>query len=115
MIYTKSENDYKTEIVNEIFIKNNMKRAKIIINNKQNDLKENIENEKQKLKIKIKFLDNIIYFDSMFEGCKSLSFVNNFQYINTKYLKTINDLFTRCYALLYIDDISNWNLNNVNT
>ena len=46
MIYKKVKNRNNTKIVNETFIYNNMKRAKIIIDNKQNDLKENIVNEK---------------------------------------------------------------------
>ena len=69
MIYTKINNKNYTKIVNKIFLLNNLERVKIIINNKQNDLKENIENEKQNLKIKIKFLDYIIYLESMFEDC----------------------------------------------
>ena len=44
MIYEKFENNKATRIIDETFRLNNKKRAKIIINNKQNDLKENIEN-----------------------------------------------------------------------
>ena len=79
MIYKRDEYRKYINIVNEKFILNNMKRTKIIINNKQNDLKGNIENEKQNLKIKIKFLDNIIYLESMFKDCRLLSSVNNFK------------------------------------
>ena len=50
----------------------------------------------------------------MFRDCKSLLSVQNFHNINTKYLKTIYDLFRGCSSLLYIDDISNWNINNIN-
>jgi len=60
MIYKETENNKKTKILNEKFILNNMKRAKIIINNKQYKLKEIIENKNKKIfKIKIKFLDII--------------------------------------------------------
>ena len=52
-----------TKIVNKKFILNNIKRTKLIIENKKNNLKENFENKKQIIKIKIKFLDNILYLN----------------------------------------------------
>ena len=50
----------------------------------------------------------------MFKNCNLLYSINNFLNLNTKYLKTIYDLFYGCNSLYYIDDISEWNLNNVN-
>jgi len=47
MLYRSIENKNETKIFNVKFISTNIKRAKIIINNKQYDLKENIENKKQ--------------------------------------------------------------------
>ena len=91
-----------------------MKRIKMIMNNKQYDLEESFENQKQFCKIKILVLDNIIYLDSMFKDCKSLTGVYSFQKLITKHLKTIYNLFYGCISLLYIDDISNWNINNIN-
>jgi len=114
MIYKTNEFNNKIKILNEIFITNNKRRTKIIINNKQYNLRGNIENKSIFLKIKIKFLDNIIKLNSMFKECKSLNSVHNFKSINTIYLKTIYDLFYGCCSLLYIDDISDWNLNKVN-
>jgi len=114
MIYKNTENKKVIKIFDKIFVLNNIKAAKIIINNKQKDLEEDILNEKHNFKIKIKFLNNIFYLNSMFRDCQSLISVNNFQNINTKYLKNISDLFYGCSSLLYIDDISNWNVNNIN-
>ena len=115
MIYKKNDIIKDTKIFNTIFILKNKKKARIIINNKLNNLEENIENKKQIFKIQIKFLDIILYLNSMFENCKSLSSVDNFQNINTKYLKKkICCLFCGCNSLLYINDISNWNLKNIN-
>ena len=54
MIYMNIENIKKIKILNKIFISNNIKRAKIIINNKQYKLKNIIEN-KTKKNFKIKF------------------------------------------------------------
>ena len=64
IIFDTTENK-EIKIYNEEFITNNMKRAKIIINNKQYELKGNIENLKRPFKIEIKFLDNIIKLNSM--------------------------------------------------
>ena len=57
---------------NDLFISNNINRAKIIINNKQYKLNEDIENQLQSVKIKIKFLDNIIKLNFMLSNCESL-------------------------------------------
>ena len=88
MIYKDYKNK-EIKIINGDFIKNNIKRAKMIINSKQYILKENIENIKRTFKIKIKFIDNIIKLNSMFRNCKSLNSIHNFGNLNTKYIKTI--------------------------
>ena len=74
MKYKITEN--QTKIIDKEFILKNRKRAKIIINNKQYELKEYIYNKKynHSFKIEIKFLDNIFYLKYMFNECKSLSF-----------------------------------------
>ena len=111
MIYEATKNK-KIKIFNEEFILNNIKRARMIINNKQYYLKEIVENRKRTFKIKIKFLDIIIYLNSMFKDCKSLSSVYNYQNFNTKYLKAICNLFEGCISLFYIEDIP-WNIKNI--
>ena len=110
MEYRANESNKDIKIFNQIFISNNMKRAKVYINNKQYDLKENIESKINK--IKIKFFDNIIYLNSMFKGCETLfSVLLN---LDTKYLKTIHDLFYGCKSLLNIEDISsNWHIDYI--
>ena len=116
MKYERDKNTNEIKIFNKIFVLNNKKIVKIIINNKQFELKENIINEKLivKIKIKIKFLDNIINLNSMFKDCKLLSSIYNFGNLNTKYLKSMHDLFYGCILLSKIDDISNWNTNYIN-
>jgi len=113
MKYEINENNKVINIFNSIFTFNNMKRAIIIINNKQYIFKK-IKTKKKWLEVKIKFLDNIINLSSMFKDCELLSYVYNFHNFNTKNLKTVNDLFYKCKLLLNIDDISNWNISNVN-
>jgi len=108
MRYKNLGNLNSIKILDKRFILNNIKRANIIINSKEYKLKENIKNNELKTEffIKIKFLDNIIYLNSMLKGCKSLSHIYNFQNLNTKYLKTLFCLFYGCNSLKYIDDIS---------
>lgn len=50
----------------------------------------------------------------MFKDCISLSSVYNFKNLITQYLSSIYKLFYGCSSLIYIDDISNWNLDNIN-
>ena len=112
MIYKNNGYNKEVSIFNKIFISKNKSRTKIIINNKQYELKENIENQKHFYQIiKIKFFDYIFFSNCMFRDCKSLSSVHNFGNINTKYLETIFNLFEGCSSLLYIDNLSNWNIN----
>ena len=101
MIYKITKINKEIKIFNEIFISNNKKRAKIIINNKQYELKENLENLKHfEQIIKIKFFDSIFYLNCMFQDCESLYSVKNFQNINTNKLKEIYSLFEGCYSLI---------------
>jgi len=55
MIYETKINDKEIQILNKIFISNNMGRAKLILNNRERKLTENIKNESQNYKIKEKF------------------------------------------------------------
>ena len=113
MKYTTNKNK-EIKIFDKIFLSKNIKRAKMIINNKQYNLKKNITREMKKvIKIKIYFLDIIIRLNSMFKNCKSLSSIYNLQYLNTKYLEAMHDLFYGCSLLSYIDGISNWNINKI--
>ena len=57
MIYKTNESNKKIKIFNKEFIKNNIKRAKIIIKNKIYDLKEDIKSEKQIIKVGLKFIE----------------------------------------------------------
>ena len=115
IIYKNTGSNKKIKIFDKTFILKNNKRAKIIIKNKQYELKENLKNQKHFNQIiKIKFFDYIFYLNCMFKDCKSLSSIKNFQNINTKNLKEIYGLFEECNSLLYINDISNWNMNKIN-
>ena len=114
MIYKNNGNNRQIKIFNEIFISNNKKRAKIIINNKQYELKDNLENQKHfKQIIKIKFFDCIFYLNCMFKDCESLSSIKNFQNINMNKINDISQMFFKCSSLKEISDISKWDLSNI--
>ena len=88
MIYKNIGNNKELKIFNKIFISENNKRTKIIINNKQYELKENSENPKTFLqKIKIKFFDYILYSNCMFKDCESLLSVTKFSKYKYKTFK----------------------------
>ena len=47
MIYKISENRKEISILSKTFMRNNIKRTKIILDNKKYDLKQNIERKKR--------------------------------------------------------------------
>ena len=67
-----------TEILNREFVEISKNKAKIVLNNKQYNLKAKVRNKNIKIsfKIKIKFLENVINLDSMFNGCEMLISAN---------------------------------------
>ena len=93
LIYQTDKRNNNINIFNERFVKMNKNRAIIIINNKQYNLTSIINNKKKDeifLKIKIKFLENMIDINSMFKDCNLLKSVKKFSNFNTKNLKKIN-------------------------
>ena len=95
MFYQNDEKNNETKIFGQKFVKTNNKKAKIIINNKQYNLREKIKNIKDNIifKIKIKFLENMVNLDSMFKECDMLLKVEKFSNFKTNYLKNLNYLF----------------------
>jgi len=139
MIYKAKENNKEIKLFNKIFILNNYRKTKIIINNKkQHIFKEKINNNNNKnVKVKIKFFDNILNLNSIFKDCESLYSFENFKFspikninemfsgcsnleelpyisdINISNVNNIKRLFYNCKSLKYLPDISNWNIDNI--
>ena len=113
-------NDEKIKIFGNIFVKNNRKNCRLIINNKEKELKEyeilnkikenNKINIKKIKKIKIKIYDNLLNIEKMFEECKSIKIINK---INISYVRNMSKIFYGCTSLKSLPDISKWNTNNV--
>ena len=81
--YLPNKNNEKVKILDEYFIRKNRNKCKIIYKNKIYEIKEYFEdiyinyNHKDKIKLKLIFIHNIIGMSNIFYNCislKSLSF-----------------------------------------
>ena len=98
------------------FVKNNKNLCKMIIDNKEYEIKSKYKvkrNNNNKLKIKLKGINNITNLSCMFFGCTSLSSLPNISKWNTNKVKNMREIFYNCSSLLNLPDISKWNTNNV--
>ena len=98
------------------FVKNNKNICKIIINNKEYKLSESYNvknNNNNKLKIKLKGIDNVTNMSYMFDGCSSLSSLPDISKWNTNNVTNMSYMFNGCSSLSSLPDISKWNTNKV--
>ena len=126
-IYTKMNIDeiniiYKVtnkevKLFNESFIKKNKNNCKLIINEKEQELKEKynfglFSSKKDTLKIKLKGITNIINAADMFDNCKSLLSLPDIDKWDTSNITNMAWMFSNC-SLLSLPNISKWNISNV--
>ena len=126
-IYTKMNIDeiniiYKVtnkevKLFNESFIKKNKNNCKLIINEKEQELKEKynfglFSSKKDTLKIKLKGITNIINAADMFDNCKSLLALPDIYKWDTSNITNMAWMFSNC-SLLSLPNISKWNISNV--
>ena len=109
------------------FIDNNKDKCKLIIDGKEQDLIESIDNEKYsklfdfkgeytEIVIKLKGLKNITDASDMFKNCVALIALPDFGKWDISKIKSLEGLFWKCWTLIYISNgISNWNTSNVKT
>ena len=116
------ENIKNIRIFGNLFVKENRKRCRIILNNKEYELKSFINkeyelksfikaNEKKNLNIKLKIYEYLINIEEMFKECQAIRKINK---LNTLYVTNMSRIFFRCYSLSSLPDISKWITNNVN-
>ena len=74
---------------------------------------ESLENNSDKLEIKIKALDNINSIKGMFYECDSLRSVKGLEHININELTDLSDVFYGCKSLIHLSDISEWDTSNI--
>ena len=104
------------KLFGENFVRNNKHLCKIIIGNKEYELKSYLnecdEVKKNEFKIKLKGISKVSSLAYMFCGCYSLDSIEGFSEINTKNMTTFAFLFSYC-NISSIPDISKWDTRNV--
>ena len=113
-------NENAIKIFGKNFVGNNINKCKIVFNDKEYNLMEyfNIDNnitsnQLNKLKIKLRNINNITNMSHMFDGCKSLSSIPDIYNWNTINATDMSYLFSECKLLLSLPDISKLNTINV--
>ena len=108
--YNIKKNDKEIKIFGEAFIKNNKDKAKLIIDNKEQELTDiiKIENNKKNLKsikIKLKEIKPINNMSYMFDNSKRLTSLNVSKW-DTTYVDDMSYMFNICESLTKLPDIS---------
>ena len=101
IIIYKIEGQSRIKLFGENFIENNKNNCKIIIENKEKDLIEylNIEKNEGSIKIKLKEIKTITNMIYMFCNCESLTSLPNISNWNTNNVTDMNDMFSNCNSL----------------
>ena len=84
IIYDINEED-KINIFGTVFVDNNKNICKMVIDNKECELSEeyNVKAKNNKLKIKLKGINNATNMSYMFRGCSTLSSLPDISKLNT--------------------------------
>ena len=106
LIYKVNKNDKTIKIFDAHFVENNKNVCKIIYNKKVLEVKEyiDIKNEKEKLIIKLKGINNITNASKMFYECKALESIPDIINFDLSRIIEMNEMFKGCYEGLIIPD-----------
>jgi len=102
IIYNNIKYENSIHIFGKEFVKNNKDKYKIIFGNKEYELNEYFHikdynnNILNKLKIKLKYINNVTNMSSMFHGCKSLSLLPDISKWNTNNVTNMSSMFHDC-------------------
>ena len=110
------EKEDKINIFGSEFVKNNINKCKMIIDNKEYDLKEEliISNYKNNIvDIKLKGIKNITNMSYMFYNCTSLLSLPDISEWDTENVTNMSYMFYDCESLSSLPDISKWKTDNV--
>ena len=116
IIYKISKYDYQIRIFGFKFVENNKNNCKIIIEGKEEELKEYLdinENLKNNLEIKLKEIQPITDMSYMFYYCNNLISLPDISEWDTKNVTNISFMFDNCNNLSSLSDISKWNTKNI--
>ena len=82
-----------------VFVHNNKNIVKMIIDNKEYEIEEKYKakiNNNDKLKIKLKGINNVTNMSNMFFGCSSLSYLPDISKWNTNNDKNMRGMLDEC-------------------
>ena len=105
-------------ILNKHFINNNIYKCKIVYENEEYDLKENLDeygfdySHKNELTIKIKGINNVTDISCMFKECRMLLSLSDISKWSISKVTNMNRLFNKCSSLTSIPDLSQWDISN---
>ena len=116
-LYGLKETNSSDKLFGEHFVENNNHLCKIIIGNKEYELKSYLNKEcdeinKNEFEIKLKGISKVTDLSCMFCGCLSLDSIKGFSNINTSKITRLSYLFC-CCKITSIPDISKWDTSNV--
>ena len=116
--YLINNKSKELKLFSSFFIKNNIKKCKIIYSGNEYDLTErwklNINDIKNSFfEIKLKFINDIDNMSYMFYRCPSLISLDNISKLNINKVTSMKCLFKECSLLKSLPDISNWDTSNV--
>ena len=116
--YKIDKEDSKIKIFGKEFIKNNNNKCKIIIEGKEEEIKEYINidkalKSKNVLEIKLKEIATITDMSYMFFHCSNLLSLSDIAKWDIKNVTNMNHMFASCNNLTSLPDISNWDTKNV--
>ena len=109
-------NKKRIRLFGDKFVRNSKKICKMIIDNNKYELTEEYDvkdYKKNKLKIKLKGINNITNMSYMFCKCSSLISLPDISKWNTINVENMSYIFSGCSSLISFPDISKWNTNNV--
>ena len=95
----------------EDFVKRYKKYCKLIIEDKEQELKDKysfglFSNKKEKLEIKLKGITNVTDMSCMFYDCSSLQSLPDMSKWNTSNVSNMRGMFCKCSSLQSLPDIS---------
>ena len=116
-LFAVKESSSIDKLFGETFVANNKNLCKIIIGDKEYELKSYLNKEcdeinKNEFEIKLKGISKVTDLSCMFCGCLSLDSIKGFSNINTSKITRLSYLFS-CCKITSIPDISKWDTSNV--
>ena len=107
---------YKTKLFNKAFVKNNIKKFNIEIEDERIDLIEEYEFKTKEKKVRIKLFinDGVSEIDmhKMFSNCTGFIFVDGISKLKKIKIINMDKMFYNCISLISIPDFDDWEIKN---